>query len=126
MYEVVVTGKFVATHQLRDAAGIWETLHPHEWHVRATYAGPRLDAQGLLVDFVTLRRRLDDILAALAGGSLNEHPAFRDRNPSAEHVVRHIAEALLQTSEAGARLVVVEVEEEPGCLARYLPEAPAD
>jgi 6-pyruvoyltetrahydropterin/6-carboxytetrahydropterin synthase len=122
MYEVSVTGRFRAGHQLCDANGPTEPLHEHDWQVIATWAGERLDAHGLLVDFTAVRGRLDDLLAGLDGRNLNELAAFAGRNPSAENVARHIAEGLVEPSST-ARLTCVAVEEEPGCVARCFPYA---
>ena len=130
MYEVTISGWFAAAHQLRLADGRLEPLHGHNWQVRVTYAGPRLDAQGLLLDFTALKPRLARVLAELHDRCLNELPAFADRNPSAEHVAVHIAAALATDTGANvsrvatteARLVCVEVEEEPGCFARFRPD----
>ncbi|MBI5864592.1 MAG: 6-carboxytetrahydropterin synthase, partial [Planctomycetes bacterium] len=50
---------------------------------------------------------------------LNENPAFQRQNPSAENVAALIAERL--GDEPGATLWCIEVEEAPGCTARFLP-----
>jgi 6-pyruvoyltetrahydropterin/6-carboxytetrahydropterin synthase len=134
MYEVTVSGWFAAAHRLRLADGRLEPLHGHNWQVRVTYAGARPDAQGLLMDFTDLKPRLARVLAEMHDRCLNELSAFADRNPTAEHVAAHIA-AALQAAErsnpspasgaaatAGTRVVCVEVEEEPGCFARYRPD----
>jgi 6-pyruvoyl-tetrahydropterin synthase len=122
MFEVTVTGTFTATHALRYPDGSREDPHEHEWHVRVRYTGPALDDTGLLLDFVPLRRRLDEILAGLAGGPLESRAAFADQNASAEHVAAHIAGQLPAAFPRDVRLESVEVEEEAGCFARFLPD----
>ena len=121
MFEVTVCGQFTAAHQLRLAGDVVEPLHEHEWHVRVTYGGAALDGHGLLVDFALVRGGLDRLLATFDRQNLNELPAFARRNPSAENVAAFLAEALPGDLPNGARLKAVEVEEEPGCSARYLP-----
>lgn len=120
-FEVSVSGWFAAAHQLRLPDGGWERLHGHNWHVTTTYAGPQLDEMEVLVDFTRLKPALDGILAALHDRHLNELPAFATRNPSAENVARHIAERLAAEFATGAQLLCVEVEEAPGCVARFRP-----
>lgn len=124
MYEVTVSGWFAASHQLRLADGSMEPLHGHNWRVEATFAGPALDAIGVLLDFTRVKPALDAILAALHDRHLNALPPFESRNPSAENVAAYIAAALAPQGGAAARLVCVAVEEAPGCTARYRPPAP--
>jgi 6-pyruvoyltetrahydropterin/6-carboxytetrahydropterin synthase len=121
MYEVTVSGWFAAAYQLRLPDGSLEPLHGHNWKVNVTYGGPELDSMGVLVDFVALRARLDALLASMHDRHLNELPAFAERNPSAEGVARQVAEQMSAAGGDRARLLCAEVEEAPGCVARYRP-----
>ncbi len=120
-YEISVSGWFAAAHQLRLPDGKLEPLHGHNWHVTVTFAGPRLDDGGLLLDFVEVRRRLQETLADMHDRHLNDHPGFAQRNPSAENVAVHIAERLRDLAHDSISLRCVAVEEAPGCVARYFP-----
>ncbi|MBL8878500.1 MAG: 6-carboxytetrahydropterin synthase [Phycisphaerales bacterium] len=122
MFEVTVSGWFAAAHQLRLSDGSLEPLHGHNWRVEVTCAGESLDAMGVLVDFTKLKPALDSLLARMHDRHLNELPAFAARNPSAENVALHIAESLGAALPTGARVACVEVEEAPGCVARYRPD----
>lgn len=119
VFEVSVCGGFAAAHQLPLPDGSLEPLHGHSWHVQVTFRGPRLDERGLLLDFVTLRRRLEALLAELHERNLNDLPVFADCAPSAERVAALLAARLADAGGSAARLACVEVEEAPGCLARY-------
>jgi 6-pyruvoyl-tetrahydropterin synthase len=121
MFEVSVSGSFIAAHQLRRPDGTLEPAHYHDWQVVVTFAGRSLDRHGVLLDFHQIKPRLDDLLAILFDRNLNELPAFAAHTPSAENVARHIAEQLGGLLPEGVRLSCVEVEEAPGCTARYLP-----
>ncbi len=123
MFEICVTDHFVATHQLRRPDGTSEELHEHNWQVRVTYAGPHLDETGVLVDFGAVRGRLRQVLTAFDEQNLNHLPLFARLNPTAENVALHVATDLPAELPGAARLVCVEVEEEPGCVARYRPPA---
>src|SRR5262245_20722053 len=123
MFEVTVSGWFAAAHQLRLLDGTLEPLHGHNWKVQVTFAGPKLDRMGVLIDFTRLRPQLDEILAAMHDRNLNDVPAFRDKNPSAENVAVLIAERL--TTGTTGPPICVEVEETPGCFARYRPDRQA-
>ncbi len=120
MFEVSVTEWFSAAHQLRLPDGSLEPLHGHNWRVTVTCAGPALDEMGVLLDFTRLKPRVTEILAKLHDRHLNELPAFAQRNPSAENVAVVIAEALCAGYPGRAFVRCVEVEESPGCVARYL------
>jgi 6-pyruvoyltetrahydropterin/6-carboxytetrahydropterin synthase len=121
MYEVSVEERFSASHQLRFSDGCMEPLHAHDWGVRVTVAGSRLDEAGFLVDFGLLRGRLRERLAGLVDQNLNTVSAFDGRNPSAENLAHYIAAHVEQELPSGVRLLAVEVEEEPGCRARFTP-----
>ena len=120
MFEVTVSGWFAAAHQLRLLDGRLEPLHGHNWRVEATFAGPRLDAMGVLIDFTRVKPALDAILAEMHDRNLNDLAAFAAVNPSAEQGPSRIADGLRET-EFGKLLVCVAVEEAPGCIARFRP-----
>jgi 6-pyruvoyltetrahydropterin/6-carboxytetrahydropterin synthase len=122
MFEVSVSGRFIAAHQLRLPNGALEPPHYHDWRVVVTFSGRSLDGNGMLLDFNQIKPRLDDLLAIMFDRNLNELPTFATRSPSAENVAKHIAEQLGGLLPEGVRLSCVEVEETSGCVARYLPE----
>ena len=123
MYEVRVTERFRAIHQVALPDGTLEPLHEHDWRVTVMLSGPDLDDRGLLADFVAVRERLCAVLDSLRERNLNEIKAFARRLPSAEHVAAHIALRLPPKFPPAARLCWVEVEEEAGCVVRFHPPA---
>lgn len=122
MFEVSVSDWFVATHRLPRGDGTLEPAHEHRWRVSVTFAGRELNSQGVLVDFAQLRHALREVLATLQQRSLNELGVLADRVPSAENIAAHVAGRLAGLNGPGVRLRLVEVEEAPGCVARFLPE----
>lgn len=125
MFEISVTGEFVATHRLRYPDGSVESPHEHHWRVTVTYGGAALDEAGLLLDFHVARSHLADVLRVLDGQDLNALGPFAVRNPSAENVALVVAGRLRHDLPRAVRLRCVAVEEEPGCVARYfVPPAP--
>jgi 6-pyruvoyltetrahydropterin/6-carboxytetrahydropterin synthase len=121
MFEISVTGRFTAAHQLRLADQGLEPLHEHNWRVMVTTAGHELDDTGVLLDFSHIQSRLTRLLGKWQHGHLNRLPEFASRAPSAEHVAIYIAEQMGRDLPEGVRLRCVEVEEAPGCVARYFP-----
>ena len=120
-FEVRVKGWFAAAHQLRLPGGELEPLHGHNWHVSVTFGGDALDEMGVLVDFTAVKRRLDEVLRSMHDRNLNELSAFLETNPSAENVAVHIAGKMSTDLRDGVGLACVEVEEAPGCVARFRP-----
>ncbi|MEQ8770238.1 MAG: 6-carboxytetrahydropterin synthase [Phycisphaerales bacterium] len=124
MFEITVTADFCAAHAL-TVAGIKEPVHGHNWHVTVTLVGTELDDDGLLCDFHTVESSVNAITDDFNNTDLNNHPAFRENNPSAERVAEYIASELHQrvapTLAPHARVAAVSVTEAPGCVATYRP-----
>lgn len=122
-YEILLLAEFSAAHRLRLADGSFEPLHGHNWKVEVCLRGPRLDAIGLLADFTLLQTQLQRITAALHDTYLNELPAFAQKNPSTEHVARHIHDQFAPQLPPSVRVHLVRVWETSTCAAAYHPGA---
>jgi len=85
-----VIDSFASAHQLREYEGQCENLHGHNWRVEVVVEGRELNHQGLLLDFKDLKRTLKGILDELDHTFLNEHPYFKDRNPTSENLAFYI------------------------------------
>jgi 6-pyruvoyltetrahydropterin/6-carboxytetrahydropterin synthase len=117
-FEITITRDFSASHQLKLYDGSLEPLHGHNWHVVVTVGADKLDSIGVVMDFHELGRLLDEIVKPMHNAHLNDLPAFKTRNPSAENVALHIGQTIQLPSNV--RLVHVEVWETPDCRARLL------
>jgi 6-pyruvoyltetrahydropterin/6-carboxytetrahydropterin synthase len=94
MFEVSVEQTFAAGHALRNYKGRCENVHGHNFRVRVTLEGERLDDTGLLVDFLDVKRSMGEIIARLDHVFLNEIPPFDVRNPSAENIAEYFHQEL--------------------------------
>lgn len=121
MFELSIESRFSAAHAIR-LGGAVEPLHGHDWLVTLTIAGETLDEDGLLCDFHTIEEALRSITARFHNRSLNETTPFNTLNPTAEHVAKHIADALAPMMPSEARIQSVRVTEAPGCAATYKPQ----
>jgi 6-pyruvoyltetrahydropterin/6-carboxytetrahydropterin synthase len=119
MYEISVERAFHAIHAI-TIGGEAESPHGHDWTVRVVVSGTALDDDGLLLDFHELEKRIDEILAPFRGADLNDTEPFDRVNPTAEHVARHVAEALAFALPTHVRVQRVSVTESPGCVATYV------
>jgi 6-pyruvoyltetrahydropterin/6-carboxytetrahydropterin synthase len=121
MYSVRVEDGFSAAHFLQSYHGKCEKLHGHNYRVRVTVEGTRLDEGGMLVDFGVLKGALGKITAELDHSSLNDHPAFSDGSPSAERIARFVFDRMRGELPA-VKLSLVEVFETERNRATYSPD----
>jgi len=127
MFEISVEESFSAGHALRGYKGKCENPHGHNYKVRVTLEGNRLDATGLLCDFAELRRIIRNVMEGLDHKFLNELEPFSQINPSAENIAKYFYEAAerqLKGEFNGARIASVTVWETDETTATYRPEAP--
>ena len=112
---------FPASHQLTLADQGLESLHEHVWVVRAQFQGPDLDPDGLLVDFIKVKKLLAEIADKFHGKDLTKAEGLADNNPSAENLARYFYQQLLAMLDTKTSLTAVSVQEAPGCWATYQP-----
>ena len=89
MFEVTVEDTFAAGHALRGYRGKCENPHGHNYKVRVTLEGEKLDDIGLLYDFKDLKVAMGDIIDRLDHQFLNDIDPFQKLNPSAENLARY-------------------------------------
>ena len=86
----MVKTHFSGAHFLNEYKGKCENLHGHNWLVETTLCGENLDKAGMLYDFKLLKQDLKEIMNEFDHTLLNDHPEFKDQNPSAEIIARFI------------------------------------
>jgi 6-pyruvoyltetrahydropterin/6-carboxytetrahydropterin synthase len=126
MFEVSVEETFSAGHALRGYRGKCENLHGHNYRVRVTLEGPRLDSIGLLCDFTHLKQVMRGIIGALDHQFMNDLEPFRVVNPSAENMAKYFYDEVarqLKDLPAGARIADIVVWETDTTSAKYRPDA---
>ena len=122
MYEISVDYTFAAGHALRDYKGKCENVHGHNYKVRVTVEGEKLNSTGLLIDFVDVRAAIRALAERLDHQFLNDLPPFDKLNPSAENIARYFCDALEpQVREQGLRVRAVTVWETDATSATYRP-----
>jgi len=94
MFEVAVEQSFASAHALRNYKGRCENVHGHNWKVRVVIEGEKLDATGMLVDFLDVKSLLGGILDRIDHQFLNEIPPFDVVNPSAENIAEYFYQQL--------------------------------
>jgi 6-pyruvoyltetrahydropterin/6-carboxytetrahydropterin synthase len=89
MFEVSVDETFASGHALRGYRGKCENVHGHNYKVRITLAGEKLDSIGLLFDFRNVKMLVNEIIDQLDHKFLNDLEPFREINPSAENMAKY-------------------------------------
>jgi 6-pyruvoyltetrahydropterin/6-carboxytetrahydropterin synthase len=120
MFEVSVEETFAAAHALRGYHGKCENVHGHNYRVQVTLEGEALDATGLLVDFVEIKRVMGAIVERLDHRFLNDVPPFDTLNPSAENMARYFHEEITRGfATPGVRVASIKIWETDTCTATY-------
>ena len=119
MFSLTVENSFRASHQLSYKNGTREDLHDHQWNLRVRVSAPALDDDGLLVDFHQLNDNIKSITEPISETNLEKIDAFSNKNASAENLAKYIFEQVLKKISSGIILDFVEIEEAPGCWARF-------
>ena len=123
MFEATIEETFAAGHALRNYRGKCENVHGHNYRAQVALRGAELDALGLLVDFVELKRVVHAVLDRMDHQWLNDFPPFDTLNPSAENMAKYIYDEVsagLQTKE-GVRVASVRLWETDTASAAYFP-----
>ncbi len=121
MFELRIERTFNAAHALRLADGSREPLHGHDWRTTVVVAAA-LDELEMVMDFHELEQRVDAAIGVLHHQTLEQLPAFAERNASAERVAEYLAKEIAAGLPERVTLVEVTVTEAPGCAATYRPE----
>jgi len=89
MYEINVEAGFSSGHFLRNYRGKCENPHGHNYKVRVTLVGEKLDNAGLLLDFKQLKLVLRPVVERIDHQMLNDLEPFTEINPSAENLAKY-------------------------------------
>ena len=120
MYEVTIIKSFSAAHLLAQIGGKCEELHGHNFKVEVTVGAPKLNAEGILIDFRLVKKWLAKILDGMDHQHLNELPAFRDMNPSSENIAHYVFSAMRQFVDAqNVKILRVKVWESENAAVTY-------
>jgi len=126
MFQVSVEETFSAGHALRGYRGKCENVHGHNYRVRVTVEGLQLDPIGLLCDFTEIKRVVREVIAGLDHQFINDLPAFRSVNPSAENLAKYFYDQVagqLNDLAPGARVTDAIVWETDTARSQYRPDA---
>lgn len=123
MFEVSVQRTFAAGHALRNYRGKCENVHGHNYRVQVTVEGERLDANGLLVDFVEVKRLMMEVIDYLDHQFINDLKPFDQVNPSAENIAKYFYDRISTglKNQVPVRISEVRLWETDTSIAAYRP-----
>lgn len=124
MFEVNVEETFSSGHALRGYKGKCENVHGHNYRVKITVTGPKLDDIGLLVDFTEIKRVLRGIIGKIDHQFVNDFEPFKTVNPSAENMAKYFYDEMqreLKGMPEGAAITEVTLWETDTASAKYRP-----
>lgn len=127
MFSLTVRDHMMVAHSLRgEVFGPAQQLHGATYTVEASFRGPRLGADGVVVDIAVAATELHRVLARWHLGNLDEHPDFAGRVTTTEVLARAVADRLAEAVHAGAlgpaghlSGLAVTLHESPAAAATY-------
>ena len=124
MYDLTILAEFEAAHQLPDYPGKCSRLHGHNWKVEVTVTGHELNHLGMVMDFKDLKAEVGTVIEKLDHYYLNDLPAFKTINPTAENIAKYIYDSLaeLSTFQQAIKIRCVQVWESPRSAVKYCPQ----
>ncbi|MDR1608743.1 MAG: 6-carboxytetrahydropterin synthase QueD [Deltaproteobacteria bacterium] len=124
MFELKVTNRFAAAHNLREFHGRCENLHGHNWFVEVRVRAKELDNIGLVMDFGVIKKLLAEVLDLVDHKYLNELEYFKVDNVSSENIAlfiyRQIGPKVAAASEGRVKLHSVSAWENESSCATYI------
>ena len=90
MFEISIKETIASAHFLRGYEGKCKNLHGHTWQIEVTIMADRLDAIGMVADFLVLKKQLKEFLVQIDHVCLNDLTFFKDANPTTENIAKYI------------------------------------
>ena len=102
MFSVTVRDHMMVAHSFQgEVFGPAQRLHGATFVVDATFRGPELDADGILVDIGLATEHVHEIVGGLTYRNLDEVPELAGTNTTTEVLARHVADQLAERVSAG-------------------------
>lgn len=115
IFEIFVRSEFAAAHCLRGYPGDCARLHGHNWTVEVSLRCSELDRIGLGIDFREVKEAVREVMAELDHADLNDHPYFKELNPSSENIAVYLYRELGKRLDSDrVKVSGIKVSESPG------------
>lgn len=126
-FSIRIEGRFESSHYLYRyfPDGSDEPLHGHSWKVEVFLSNRNesTGGDGICIDFLYARKRLDELIDRLEHTVINNLTEFEGINPTAENIARWFYYGLRKVVEGSGGLVKeIRLHEGPSNYAVYRPE----
>ena len=105
MFEVEIFLSFSAAHRLRDYNGKCERLHGHNYKVHVVCRAKDISKQGMVIDFIELKKATSEVLERLDHRFLNDVSPFDQIEPSAENLAKYLFDEIAANLEDKSNLL---------------------
>jgi 6-pyruvoyltetrahydropterin/6-carboxytetrahydropterin synthase len=123
VYEIYVKDHFSAAHVLKGYDGNCSNIHGHNWEVETFIEFRKLNQLGFGIDFMDVKKVVQDILKKLDHTNLNEIVEFSGVNPTSENISKFLyTELARRLNTEFVKVTRVMVMESPGCGSSYWEE----
>jgi 6-pyruvoyltetrahydropterin/6-carboxytetrahydropterin synthase len=123
IFEVYVKTEFSAAHSLAGYPGDCARVHGHNWQIEVYVRCRDLDRLGMAIDFMEIKKAVQNVLRSLDHFNLNELAPFREVNPTSENIAKFLYKELSgKLNFAGVTISKVKVAETPEAGAAYWEE----
>ncbi len=120
MFEIEIKRSFSAAHALRKYDGPCCRMHGHNYTVIAALRSGKLDENGIALDFVRLKKAVDEIISEFDHYNLSENPRFAEINPTSEVLAMTIYQELKKKlADENVKVHRVSIGESENSLASY-------
>lgn len=115
MFIVMEERTFRAIHKIQLPDGSWEEAHEHDWILRVFIRAKALDRLQLVVDFLDVQARINEVLAPFEGQTINAVPPFDEGlSPTTEYLAWLFYQRLAPTiDDQRVRVYRIELREAP-------------
>jgi len=130
-FYIRIEGRFESAHYLYKyfPDGSDEPIHGHSWKVEVFLASKdeSLNLAGISFDFLSVRKKLDQLIASIDHILINTHSDFKDVNPTSENIAIWFYEGLKEEVFArNGKIKKIVIYEGPENLAFFEPEEGKD
>jgi 6-pyruvoyltetrahydropterin/6-carboxytetrahydropterin synthase len=124
-FYIRIEGRFESAHYLYNyfPDGSDEPIHGHSWKVEVYLSSnENIRNDGISFDFLSVRKKLDTLLASIDHILINTHPDFQNVNPTSENVARWFFSGLKEeTLSQNGKIERIVIHEGPENLAYFEP-----
>ena len=103
-YQIRIRERFESSHYLYNYLpdGSNEPHHGHTWEVQIVLTNERqnLQGDGICIDFLAVRKRMNDLIERIDHLCINDLDEFQGINPTAEYITRWSYKGLLDEVES--------------------------